>query len=85
MHIYAHIQEASWVQDYVSDYMNDHMADVFIHIMEEGPLWHEAVNYFPDAEFYEAAHSAQVQTYETMHPEVQMQLDQFIGRLRELP
>lgn len=79
-----HFYALSQTSTLLAEYLMEQTFEPYVHILTEGPLWDEAVNYYPDVEFYEAAHGEGIKAYETSHPDAQLALDRFVGRLREI-
>lgn len=78
IHFYAMSRHA----DILHEVVMHQFTHAFEHVMEPGPLWEEALNFYPDVDFYEATHPAMTHIYDTSHPDTQLALSQFVDNLR---
>ncbi len=80
IHFYVLPDHEDFLIDYMRDFALEHS---YYHVIPEGSLWDEAVNYFPDVEFYEAAHAVNVTTYDTSAPATRLELEHYVANLKK--
>lgn len=80
IHLYAHVRMDLF--DAVHRLTMLGYSGIYTHYIEEGPLWNEVLNYYPDVDFYEVTHPEGVKAYKTDHPDVRRDLEKLTLNLK---